>query len=130
MQARNLKIQSFPRRIRNQRKLYRFCLKIIVTWVFGRRWNHNFLRQPRIIELNMGIQCILFSDNITNDLLSINWLVKVTVQHFRKLGGCLDGHYSFHHCPMVLVFIFPRWFEAVGAHNTCLIEPRIERLNI
>ena len=38
-------------------------------------------------------------------------LFKVTVHHFRKIGGCLDGRWL---SSLVLVFISPRCLEPVG----------------
>ena len=38
-------------------------------------------------------------------------IIKVTVHHFRKIGGCLDGHYF---SSLELVFISLRWLEPVG----------------
>ena len=48
-------------------------------------------------------------------------LVKVSVHHFRKIVGCLDGHYFLL---LVLVFISPRCLEPVGLIKN-LAENRI-----
>ena len=44
-------------------------------------------------------------------------LLKLSVHHFRKFGGFLDGHYF---SSLVLVFIFPRRLELVELTKTWL----------
>ena len=36
------------------------------------------------------------SEQLEGALMAISFL-KVSVHHFRTIGGCLDGHYSFHY---------------------------------
>ena len=40
--------------------------------------------------------------------------IKVSVHHFRKIGGCLEGHYFLS---LLLVFIFLRCHEPEGLTN-------------
>ena len=40
--------------------------------------------------------------------------IKVTVHHFRKIGGCLDSHYSCHHW---YSFHLPKMFCTCRSHE-------------